>query len=57
MRTRKRNKTVSSLSLGKDLSHDPEEEHILKQTTLKNKKNIIKNQKIHKTYIFISLYF
>lgn len=30
MRTRKRNKTLSSVSLAKGLSHDPKEEHSLK---------------------------
>lgn len=30
MRTRKRNKTPSSVSLAKGLSHDPKEEHSLK---------------------------
>lgn len=56
MRTRKRNKTMISVSLAKGFSHDPKEEHILKQTTLKNK-NVINIRKYINTYIFIFLYF
>lgn len=55
MRTRKRNKTLSSVSLAKGLSHDPKEEHSLKQTTLKNI-NEIKNFRKYMIHIYLYLY-